>query len=448
MSETEKRYYYFIGVGGIGMSALARYFRFLGKQVYGYDRTHTELTNHLEKEGVLIHYEDDAKLIPEFLTPENTLVIFTPAVPKDHSELVYFQKRGFNVIKRAEVLGEITKVTYGIAVAGSHGKTTTSSLIGHILYEANFDCASFLGGIVENYDTNFLYKGNKFTVAEADEYDRSFLKLSPKIGVITSIDPDHLDIYGNAEYFKQSFIEFSHKVSEKLFYKKELPLKDGSTYGVECDADFDAINIKVEAGAYHFDLKTPEGIITNFILNHPGRHNVENSAAAIAVALYLKIPVEIIKKALADFKGVKRRFNRWDIGGKIYIDDYAHHPTELNALTHTLKEMFPEKKILGVFQPHLFSRTRDFMDEMATSLSNFDELILLDIYPARELPIEGITSEVLLEKVKLKSKEVCPLSKAMNRIKTKSFDVLVTVGAGNIDTLIKPIKDWLNENEN
>lgn len=446
MTVTDKKYYYFIGAGGIGMSALARYFRFLGKEVFGYDRVRTELTDHLEREGAILHFEDNVKFIPKELTPENTLVIYTPAVPKEHSEYRYFLDHGFEVIKRAEVLGEITKVSYGIAVAGSHGKTTTSSLIGHMLYEADFECASFLGGIVENYDTNFLYKGNKYTVAEADEYDRSFLKLSPKIGVITSIDPDHLDIYGDPEHFKQSFVEFSHKITEKLFFRKGLPLENGSTYGVECGADYDAINVKVVDGAYHFDVQTPDGLIPEFVLNHPGRHNVENSTAAIAVSLYLKVPVEIIKKALADFKGVKRRFNRWDIGGKIYIDDYAHHPTELNALTHTLREMFPGKKIFGIFQPHLYTRTRDFMDEMADSLSRFDELLLLDIYPARELPIEGITSDELLKKVNLKAKEVSSLKDAMDKIKTRSFDVIVTAGAGNIDTLVKPIKHWLNEN--
>lgn len=446
MTNPLKKYYYFLGVGGIGMSALARYFRFLGKDVMGYDRTKTELTDHLEKEGAQLHFEDNVKMIPDFLTPENTQVIYTPAIPKDHTEYNYFLNHGFSVIKRSEILGEITRATYGIAVAGSHGKTTTSSLIAHIIYEAGLECASFLGGIIENYDTNFLYKGYKYTVAEADEYDRSFLKLSPKIGVITSIDPDHLDIYKDAEHFKESFIEFSQKITEQLFFRMGLPLTNGLTYGVESGADYDAIHIEVKNGAYHFDLKTPDGMIKDFILNHPGRHNVENSTVAIAVALYLKIPVEKIKKALSDFKGVKRRFNRWDIAGKTYIDDYAHHPTELNALTHALKEMFPNKKILGVFQPHLYSRTRDFMNEMADSLSRFDELILLDIYPARELPIDGITSNVLLEKVKLKDKEVSTLAEAINKIKTKSFDVLVTVGAGNIDTLVKPIKEWLNEN--
>ena len=446
MNLTDKTYYYFIGAGGIGMSALARYFKFLGKEVMGYDRMKTELTNTLEAEGIKVHFEDDISFIPAELNPQNTLVVYTPAVPKEHTELRYFEKNDFTILKRADVLGEITRQTYGIAVAGSHGKTTTSSLTAHILYEAGLECASFLGGIIENYNTNFLIKGNKYSVAEADEYDRSFLKLSPKIGVITSIDPDHLDIYDDAEDFRQTFVEFSKKVTERLFVKKGLNIPDALSYGVESDADFDAVNVRIQDGAYHFDLKTPNGLIHEFVLNYPGRHNVENSAAAIAVALYLKVPVETIKKALADFKGVKRRFNRWDIGGKIYIDDYAHHPTELKALTHTLKEMFPSKKILGVFQPHLYTRTRDFMEDFSKVLAEFDELILIDIYPAREKPIPGISSDALLEKINLSDKEVCTLSDAMDRIKTKSFDVLVTAGAGNIDTLVKPVKNWLNEN--
>lgn len=445
MNVLDYKYYYFIGIGGIGMSALARYFSYFDKEVMGYDRTATELTRQLESEGIKVHYEDHVSFIPQQLNPKNSLVIYTPAVPCEHTELKYFQKKDFTLLKRADVLGEITRHTYGIAVAGSHGKTTTSSLIGHILHEAAYESTAFLGGIVENYQTNFLIRGNQYTVAEADEYDRSFLKLSPKIGVITSIDPDHLDIYDDAEDFLQTFIQFSKKVSEQLFVRKGLPIENAITYGVESGADYDAIDVKIEEGAYHFGVQTPEGKYVDFVLNHPGRHNVENSVAAIAVALYLKVPVEKIKHALADFKGVKRRFNRWDFGDKIYIDDYAHHPTELNALTHTLRELFPGKKILGVFQPHLYSRTRDFMDEIAASLSAFDQLLLIEIYPAREKPIEGVSSATLLEKVDLNDKEVSSLEDAMNKIKTKSFDVLVTAGAGDIDTLVKPIKNWLNE---
>jgi UDP-N-acetylmuramate--alanine ligase len=445
MNVFDKTYYYFIGAGGIGMSALARYFKSLEKIVMGYDKTPTDLTLQLEKEGIDLHFEDHIDKIPKFLNPENTLVIYTPAVPKEHKEFRYFSQNGFNVMKRSEVLGEITKNTYGIAVAGTHGKTTTSSILGHILKVANLNSTAFLGGLVQNYDSNIILNGSEITVSEADEFDRSFLKLSPKIGIITSIDADHLDIYENKENFEQTFIEFSEKVTEKLFVRKGLPIPNASTYGVESGADFDAENIRIENGVYHFDVKTPEETFENFILKLPGKHNVENAVAAIAVSFYLKIPFHKIQFALENFRGVKRRFNRYDFENKIYIDDYAHHPTELNAVIHSLREMFPGKKILGVFQPHLFSRTRDFMDGFAESLSQFDELILLEIYPAREEPIEGITSGKLAEKIKLPRTETANLEDALAKIKSRDFDVLVTVGAGNIDTLVKPIKNWLDE---
>lgn len=445
MNILNKTYYYFIGAGGIGMSALARYFNFLGKEVMGYDRIKTELTELLEKEGIRIHYTDDVQQIPAELTVDNTLVIYTPAVPMEHTEYQYFLNHGFAIQKRAEVLGEITDATYGIAVAGTHGKTTTSSILGHILHDAGLESTAFLGGVLENCQSNFLFKGNEITVSEADEFDRSFLKLSPKLAIITSMDADHLDIYKDAADFQQTFIEFSQKVTEQLFVKKGLPIDNAITYGVEEDADFDAVNIRIIDGFYHFDVQTKDQLYVDFTLKHPGKHNVENATAAIAVALYLNIPLEKIKQALENFHGVKRRFNRWDFDGKVYIDDYAHHPTELNALIGSLKEMFPEKRILGVFQPHLYSRTRDFMEDFAESLSVLDQLILLDIYPARELPIEGITSEVLLDKIRSKEKEVASLSDALAKIQSKEFDVLVTAGAGNIDTLVQPIKTWLNE---
>lgn len=446
MNILDKTYYYFIGAGGIGMSALARYFKSLEKVVLGYDKTLTELTKQLEEEGIDLHYDDDITKIPNFLTPENTLVIHTPAVPTYLKEYQYFLQNNFKILKRSEVLGEITSNTYGIAVAGTHGKTTTSSILGFILKEAGLESTAFLGGVVENFDSNIIMNGGEITVSEADEFDRSFLRLSPKIGIITSIDADHLDIYGDKETFEQTFLEFGQKVSEQLFVKKGLSIENALTYGVESDADYDATNISIKNGIYHFDVKTPEGdLLKNFSLQLPGQHNVENATAAIAVAHYLKVPFNKISYALSNFKGVKRRFNRWDINGKIYIDDYAHHPTELNAVIHSVREMFPGKKILGVFQPHLFSRTKDFANGFAESLSGFDELILLDIYPAREEPIEGIHSQWLLEKINLENKEVSSLQDAMNKIKTKDFGVLVTVGAGNIDTLVKPIKAWLNE---
>ncbi|MET3730936.1 UDP-N-acetylmuramate--L-alanine ligase [Moheibacter stercoris] len=445
MNVLDYAYYYFIGAGGIGMSALERYFKSLEKVVLGYDKTPTELTLALEKEGIDISFDDQTDKVPNFLTPENTLVIYTPAIPNDTVIYQYFVQKEFRMVKRSEVLGEITKSSYGIAVAGTHGKTTTSSILGHILHQADLESTAFLGGIIENYNSNVLINGTKYTVSEADEFDRSFLRLSPKIGIITSMDADHLDIYGNKEEFEQTFVEFSQKITEKLFVRKGLPLENATTYGVESGAEIDAINIRIENGIYHFDVQTPEGLFRDFSLKLPGRHNVENATAAIAVSLYLGIPFETIQKALAEFLGVKRRFNRWDFNDKVYIDDYAHHPTELNAVIRSIKDMFPGKKVLGVFQPHLFTRTRDFMDGFVDSLSQFDELILLDIYPARELPIEGVTSDSLLEKINLEAKEVSSLQEAMSKIKTKEFDVLVTVGAGNIDTLVQPIKTWLNE---
>src|SRR5690606_9654342 len=365
MNVLGRKYYYFIGAGGIGMSALARYFKSLEKIVIGYDKTPTDLTRELEREGIDLHFEDHLDKIAPYLTPDNTLVVYTPAVPKELREYQYFLQNGFDIMKRSEVLGEITDATYGIAVAGTHGKTTTSSILGHILHHSEMESSAFLGGVLEEYNSNFLNNGYKITVSEADEFDRSFLKLSPKIGIITSMDADHLDIYGSKEEFEEAFIAFGRKISERIFVKKGLPIPDGITYGVESEADFDAVNIRIENGIYHFDLKTPEDLIENFILKLPGKHNVENAVAAIAVALHLKIPAHKIKYALENFKGIKRRFNRWDFKDKIYIDDYAHHPTELNALTSSVREIFPDKKILGVFQPHLFSRTRDFMDGFA-----------------------------------------------------------------------------------
>ncbi|SMC87789.1 UDP-N-acetylmuramate--L-alanine ligase [Moheibacter sediminis] len=446
MSVLDKTYYYFIGAGGIGMSALARYFKSMEKVVLGYDKTLTELTKKLEEEGIDLHYDDDLTKIPNFLNPENTLVIHTPAVPIYLKEYQYFLQNNFEILKRSAVLGEITANTYGIAVAGTHGKTTTSSILGHILKEAGLESTAFLGGVVENYDSNVIMNGGKITVSEADEFDRSFLRLSPKIGIITSMDADHLDIYGDKETLEETFIEFGSKIEEQLFVRKGLPIANAMTYGVESGADYDAINIKIENGIYHFEVKTPDGeLLKNFKLQLPGKHNVENATAAIAVADYMKVPAHKIAYGLENFIGVKRRFNRWDINGKIYIDDYAHHPTELNAVTHSVREMFPGKKVLGVFQPHLFTRTRDFAEGFTESLSQFDELILLDIYPAREEPLEGIHSAWLLEQINLDKKEISTLQDAMGKIKTKEFDVLVTVGAGNIDTLVKPIKQWLYE---
>ena len=443
MGILDKTYYYFIGAGGIGMSALERYFNSIGKHVLGYDKTPTELTSELIEEGINIHFEDNIDLIPSEINQENTLVIYTPAIPKDHKELNFFMDQNFEVLKRSEVLGAITKDTYAIGVAGTHGKTTTSSILGHILKVADLESTAFLGGIAENYHSNIILNGSKYTVAEADEFDRSFLRLSPKVAIITSDDADHLDIYGEREEVKKSFKEFASIVEDQLFVRKGLNFPQAKTYGVNDGADYEATNVRIEDGFYVFDVNTPNGILKDIKFQLPGRHNMENATAAIAVAEYLGVSSEKIHEALASFVGVKRRFNRFEANGKVYVDDYAHHPTELNAVIRSLKELYPGKKLLGVFQPHLFTRTRDFAPEFAESLSQLDELILLDIYPARELPIEGITSNWLADMVNLDKKAVYSLDQALDAIKTKDFDVLLTVGAGNIDTIVKPIKNWL-----
>ncbi|QTV06234.1 UDP-N-acetylmuramate--L-alanine ligase [Faecalibacter bovis] len=444
MGILDKKYYYFIGAGGIGMSALERFFNSIGKVVLGYDKTPTELTSELIEEGIDIHFKDNIDLIPSDINQENTLVVYTPAIPKDHKELNYFFDQNFEVLKRSEVLGAITRDTYAIGVAGTHGKTTTSSILGHILKVADLDSTAFLGGIAENYNSNIISNGSKYTVSEADEFDRSFLRLSPKVAIITSDDADHLDIYGERDEVKKSFQEFASIVEEQLFVRKGLEFSNAKTYGVNEGADYDAVNVRIENGFYIFDVVTPNGVLKDIYFMLPGRHNMENATAAIAVADFLGISGEKIQEALQSFVGVRRRFNRTTINGKIYIDDYAHHPTELDAVINSLRELYPGKKILGVFQPHLFTRTRDFATEFAQSLSQLDELMLLDIYPARELPIEGITSNWLLEMVDLKEKEVYSLDEVLPAIKTKDFDVLLTVGAGNIDTIVKPIKNWLN----
>ncbi len=447
MNVLDYTYYYFIGAGGIGMSALERYFKSLGKNVLGYDKTQTELTKALMDEGIDIHFEDNVALIPTEINPTNTLVIFTPAVPSDHQELNYFRTNNFTVLKRSQVLGEITKHTYSIGVAGTHGKTTTSSILGHVLKFADVNSTAFLGGVAENYHSSIILNGSEVTVAEADEFDRSFLRLSPKLAIITSVDADHLDIYGEREEVEKSFHEFGDIVEEKLFVRKGLNFPNALTYGVEEEADYVAKNVRIEDGHYVFDVQTPTKEIHNVGILLPGRHNMENALAALAVADYMGIDEKKIVEALAEFKGVKRRFNRFECNNdKIYIDDYAHHPNELKAVIGSVRELYPAKKLLVVFQPHLYTRTSDFVDEFAESLSSVDELLLLDIYPARELPIEGVTSDWLLSKITTEQKEVCSLDEAMDRLKTKEFDILLTVGAGNIDTLVKPIKEWLNDN--
>ncbi|MBV2166864.1 MAG: UDP-N-acetylmuramate--L-alanine ligase [Kaistella sp.] len=441
--------FYFVGIGGIGMSALARYFNASGKKVMGYDKTATKITSALISEGIDIIFEDVVSEETKHLNPENTLVIFTPAIKKLEI-LNHFNGHGFTVLKRAKVLGLITENTACIAVAGTHGKTTTSSLVAHLCKEANLSFSAFLGGIAENFKSNFLYNGNDISVVEADEYDRSFLNLSPDWAVITSTDADHLDIYGDKATIEQGFKDFANLVpaDNQLFVRKGINIgRNAKSYAVNEEADYYSDNIREIGDKIYFDFHTPTEEIDDFEWEIPGIHNVENATVAIAILHNLGVDFETLKQGIANFKGIKRRYTKHRFeNGKIYIDDYAHHPTELNAVIGSIKTFYPEKKLLVVFQPHLFSRTRDFADGFAESLDKADELILLDIYPARELQenFEGVTSSWLSEKINLETREVSTLEDAFSRIKEKDFDILLTVGAGNIDTLYDGIVEWLS----
>ncbi|GAA4765494.1 MULTISPECIES: UDP-N-acetylmuramate--L-alanine ligase [Flavobacterium] len=436
---------YFIGIGGIGMSSLARYFKFIGKEVMGYDKTPTMLTDDLIASGIDIHFEDDIESIPSSCTPDNTLVVYTPAI-KQLSEWDYFKENGFIIKKRAEVLGIITKDTFCFAVAGTHGKTTTSSILGHVLYESGLDVTAFLGGIVENYNSNLIGSGKTITVVEADEFDRSFLHLHPNIACITSMDADHLDIYGDDASIKASFKEFADKVEDKnnLFVINGLPL-DGITVGINDDSKFVAHNIRIIDGWYVFDVKTPTEEIKDIKFGLPGKHNLTNALLALAMARTYGTPTDSIVKALATFKGVKRRFSfqirKPDF---VYIDDYAHHPTEINAVHQAVRELYPGKKVLAVFQPHLFSRTKDFADDFAKSLSQFDEVLLMEIYPARELPMQGITSQWLLNKMDNPNKKLIQKEELISLLKDSDAPVIVTIGAGDVGEMVPEIKKALD----
>jgi UDP-N-acetylmuramate--alanine ligase len=433
---------YFIGIGGIGMSAIAHYFVANGKQVAGYDKIPSKITDSLENLGVEIHFEDGVENIPiSFLNKNKTLVVYTPAIAKNNTELTYFLDNNFTVLKRAEILGKITESTFCLAVAGTHGKTTTSAILGHILKEEK--ATSFLGGIAENYNSNLILGEDKISVVEADEFDRSFLQLSPNIACITSMDADHLDIYGGAEALHESFFAFSQKVSDTLIVAKGLPIK-GLTYAVNQPADYKAFNLKIESGTYIFDVQTPSGNLKNIEFHLPGKHNVMNALAALAMADVYGVSLEKIKERLSTFKGVKRRFSyKINTEDFVLIDDYAHHPTEINAVENSLREMYPNEKVLVVFQPHLFSRTKDFIDDFAAALSKFDEVLLLDIYPARELPIAGVNSEWLLNKIKNKHKKLTKKTNLLKDIKNSSAKVVAMLGAGDIGVMIEELTNQL-----
>lgn len=437
---------FFIGIGGIGMSAIARYFAANGKRVVGYDKTPSNLTNSLQDVGIEIYFEDAIAHIPiSFLDKETTLVVYTPAIPKHHIQFNYFVSQGFKVLKRAEVLGLITKSSVSLAVAGTHGKTTTSAILGHLLKDIG--ATSFLGGISENYHSNLILGDDKVCVLEADEFDRSFLQLSPTIACITSMDADHLDIYGKAEALQASFFAFSQKVSGTLIVAKGLPL-NGLTYAINETADYEAFHIKIENGSYIFDVKTPTQIVKNIHFHLPGEHNVMNALAALAMADVFSLSLDVIKERLSTFKGVKRRFSyKIKTTDFVLIDDYAHHPTEIAAVEKSVRQMYPKQKVLVVFQPHLFSRTRDFLEDFAKVLSKFDEVLLLDIYPARELPIEGINSALLLSKITATRKKITQEKYLLKDIKKASSKIVVMLGAGDIGTMIEKLSNQLLKTE-
>lgn len=434
------------------MSAIARYYKFKGYEVSGYDRTPSELTRQLEQEGIAIHYEDRPDLLPK--DKEQSLIIYTPAIPKELQELSKARDEGYRLLKRSQVLGELTKGERTLAVAGTHGKTTTSSLIAHILESSGVGCNAFLGGISLNYGTNYLFNANSLVVVEADEFDRSFLQLHPQISVITAMDADHLDIYGNLENMQQAYRDYAAQVEEGIVAKIGLPLdqKDFKahiySYHLEDErADFHATNIRVqEDGHYVFDLVHPNGRIKDIRVGTLGRLNVENSVAAAAVCLLQGVEEKQIKEGIGTFKGVKRRLEEHLNSQKLtYIDDYAHHPAEIKAALSSIREMFPQRKLTAIFQPHLYSRTRDFAKEFAQALSLADQVVLLDIYPARELPIEGVSSELIFKDIDCKEKKLLNYGELLDWLQSQELEVVVSLGAGNIDRLVQPIKELLTK---
>ena len=454
-----KKFVYFLGIGGIGMSALARYFRHAGAFVAGYDRSPSPLTAALEQEGISVHYDDNPTLIPASVLeqPAETLVIYTPALPSDHQELHFLREHGYHIIKRSKALGEIAASKNCLAVAGTHGKTTTSTLLAHILAHSGTGCTAFLGGISKNYQSNLLLSHSPWLVAEADEFDRSFLQLFPQKAIITATDADHLDIYGTAQAFSQAFVDFAGQIQAggALVLKAgiDLPLpvdRPYSLYRYALDqaTDFyaDALQVQ-ENGCYSFTLHLQDSLLPHCRLGIPGLINVENAVAAAALAFLSGIPPQAIAKALACFKGVARRFDiQYNENGRLYIDDYAHHPTEIQAALGSIRKMYPDRKITAIFQPHLYTRTRDFAQAFGDSLSLADSLILLPIYPAREAPIEGVSSEMLLEKASVLQKKCVKKEALLPYLHQHPADILVTLGAGDIDRLVPQIAELLINN--
>ena len=449
---------YFLGIGGIGMSALARYFASQGIAVSGYDRTQTQLTVNLEKEGIAIHYQDDPDQLPVNLNVADSLIVYTPAIPTDHQEMNLLAERGFRLYKRAEVLGIICNSHRTIAIAGTHGKTSVSTMTAHIMKTSSLGCSAFLGGISKNYQTNLLLdnSGSPWIVAEADEFDRSFLQLTPNLAVITSMDADHLDIYGSHQKVIESFQLFANKIKPGgiLLIKKGLPISADpgfiniSTYSITENADYCIVNLELKDGFYQFDLRTPDTYIEKLILNYPGLLNVENAVAASAMALMTGVTEEELRQALASYQGVKRRFDI-QLNNETYllIDDYAHHPEELKATITSVKNIYKDRKVTGVFQPHLYSRTKDFATDFAKSLDLLDEIVLLDIYPARELPMEGVSSELIFNQISNSHKRLCNKEELPNIARSFKPGIVLMMGAGDIDTLVTPVKEQLLKNE-
>lgn len=450
---------YFLGIGGIGMSAIARWFNHVGVPVYGYDKTPSSLTALLEQEGMQIAYVDEVDRLPEALisNKEQSLVVWTPAIPKDSQLLGYFRTEGFELKKRSEVLGMITASMYAVAVAGTHGKTTTSSMVAHLLKHAGKNVVAFLGGVTQNYESNLILSDEKeneapIVVVEADEFDRSFLRLHPNIAVVTSVDPDHLDIYGDDQHLKEGFVEFINLIDPNggLYIQKNALANLGSSpslttvpYGIQAGEIY-AANVKAGIASFHFDYISPTHEIQDLAIHMPGFHNVENALAAIGVALQLGVAEQEIRAGLESFRGVKRRFEiLHQEDGKVYIDDYAHHPEEICAFLGSVKAMYPNHKLTAVFQPHLYTRTRDFAEGFSVSLSLADEVVLLDIYPAREMPLPGITSEMLLDKITSRHKSVQSKEGLLGYLEATGTEVLVTIGAGDIDRLVQPINNWI-----
>jgi UDP-N-acetylmuramate--alanine ligase len=432
--------YFFIGIGGIGMSSIARYYNNLGNKIMGYDRVKSDIVETLSKEGIKVFNNTDISLIPDNFRSQDVIVIYTSAISHNNLYLKYFIGNNNKIFKRSEILGKITENTFCIAVAGTHGKTTTSAILTHLFYKCEESFQSFLGGILKGYETNFISTGSKYSIVEADEYDRSFLQLKPQIGMITSIEKDHLDIYGDFKSLKETFNLFTNNISGTIFYSSEIEGLEGLSYSINSKTDYYARNISVEENGSRFDLIAPNNEYINIEFNQIGSHNLLNAVGAFSIAHYLGLDENKLIEALADFKGVNRRMDVFRLGNKIVIDDYAHHPSEINAVLNSIKDKYKDLEVGVIFQPHLFSRTKDLLDDFAKVLSKFDEVYLLDIYPAREEPIEGINSNVLLEKIICKKKDIIKIESINQKIESIESDIIAVLGAGNVANSIQDLK--------